>query len=209
MADNLLREVDAALRAERAASIWQNHRTLLIGIATIIILAVAAKSAWWHLREARGGDVLLALNEAKNLIVAGKPGEASKAFAAIAATQAGERQALAYVWQARADLAANNPVDAIEALRNATATGNHLWSDIACLRLAGLDAVAATPCLNAPETSPLQVERRKWAAAQAWEAGDATRAIATLEPLAANEANSPELREYLNQWLGVMKASKE
>jgi hypothetical protein len=209
MADSLLKEVDEALRADRAASLWNQYKRTIITIAVVLVVATAAKSGWQSYREARGGEMLAKLSEAKNLIVAEKPAEAAKQFAEIAAGASGELKALALVWQSRAELAGNNKEAAAKALTDATATGANLWADVACLRLAGLDAAAAKPCLNASSNSPLKAERAQWAAAGAWAEGDKDAATKSLEAMIADEKTSVDERERLTQWLAVVKPQEQ
>ena len=208
MADSLLQEVDAALRADRAGALWQKHRGFIITVAVLMVAATAANSAWQAYREARGARMLTALTESKELLIEGKAADAAKGFKVIADGASGEFRDLALVWQARALLAANKKGEAIAALQTAVADGSSLWTDIACLRLAGLDAKAAAPCLVAKENSPLAATRAEWSAASAWAKGDHAAAIASIEKLLANPDTSADARERLTQWLASMKAEE-
>lgn len=209
MADSLLREVDEALRADRAANLWNTYKKPLIAIAVALVLGTAAKSAWHSYREAEGGKILTRLEAAKNLMIAEKPEEAAKQFAAVAADTSGEMKSLALVWQSRAEIGAKNREGAVKVLTEAASTGASLWADIACLRLAGLDATAAKPCLNADANSPLKAERAQWAAASAWAEGDSAAAVKRLEAMVADEKLSSDTRAQLEQWLNAIKAQSE
>lgn len=206
MTDTLLQEVDAALRADRVAKLWHQHKHAIIGVAGAIILATAASNAWQSYREYQGGKTLAALDAAKSLMGAGKQEEAATAFGAVAARAHGETKALALTWQGRALASAGKTTEAVSVLSEATTSGVNLWSDIACLRLAGLDAKAAAPCLGAKTDSPLKELRAQWAAANAWEAGDKEGAVKALEAMAADEKTSLETREQVKQWLAVVNA---
>jgi hypothetical protein len=190
MADNLLQEVDQALRADHAAALWAKHRNTIIAAIAGVILLTAANSVWQHFREVRGGETLQALIESQKLLDDGKPAEA-----------------LALVWQSRALMAQGKKTEAVDALKIAVADGDSLWADIACLRLGGLDAKAAT-CLDAKKNSPLASTRAEWAAAQAWAKGDRKVAIASIEKLIADKDTSAEARERLAQWLASMNAQE-
>lgn len=205
--DSLLREVDEALRADRALSLWQQHRKTIIGMALALVLGTAASNVWQHYREARGGDTLYALSQAEKLLATGKAEEAAAGFKAVADQAGSELKPLAMIWQARALVLAGKPEEAAAALKEA-ASGKGLWADIACLRLAGLNAKEAT-CLSNAQTSPLASTRAEWAAAEAWAKGDATTAIAALEKIIADPATPPETSARLTQWLAIMKAGKE
>jgi hypothetical protein len=208
MADNLLKEVDEALRAERAAALWQKHRTTIVTFIAAIILGTAANSLWQHHRETKGGELLEALHANAELLSKGKAEEAAAGFKTIADGASGEVKDLALVWQSRAHVAAKQPKEAIAALEAAVADGHSLWADIACLRLAGLDAKAAAPCLAANASSPLAATRAEWTAANLWGEGKNAEAMAALEAHIANPDTSPDTRMRLKQWLASMKASQ-
>ena len=208
MADTLLQEVDEALRAERAGALWAKYRGTIIGVAVALVLGVAAKTGWQHYREAKGGEMLVKLTEAQTLLEGGKPVEAATAFGAIAAEATGEFKDLALVWQSRALLNAGKKDEAIAPLKAAVADGASLWSDIACLRLAGLDAAAADSCLGAKTASPLAAIRAQWSAANLWAKGDVSGAKAMLEALIADKNTTPDTSARLTQWLALMNAQK-
>ncbi len=208
MTDNILQEVDAALRADRAAGLWHKHKTSILTVMAAIIFATAAQSGWQYYREQRGGALLEKLSAAKALMVSGKSENAAQQFAAIADAASGEMKALALVWQARAETTMGKGEVATKTLIAATQTGVNLWSDIACLRLAGLDATAAKPCLEAKTESPLKDVRAQWAAANAWEQGDSATAIAAVEAMIADEKTSLDSKQQLEQWLAVMRGKE-
>lgn len=208
MADNLLQEVDAALRADRAGALWNQHKKTVITFIVVLIAATAANSIWQHYREQRGGEVLANLIASQQLLEQGKAEEAAQSFKKIADGARGEFKHLALVWESRALFAANKKEEATNALKQAVADGTSLWSDIACLRLAGLNADAASACLSAKSNSPLASTRAEWAAANLWAKGDAEGAIAAIEKMLADKETPAESRQRLTQWLATMKAQK-
>ena len=207
MADSLIKEVNEALRADRAAGLWHKYKRIIILCAFALLLGTAAHSGWQHYRHVHGGKTLLQFSEGQKQFDAKQFGEAALSFAAIAQDNRGELRELALVWRARALVAADKTSEAIQAL-TAASTGKSLWADIACLRLAGLDEKAAT-CLALEHQSPLADERAQWAAANAWATGDPTAAITTLDRLIADEHTSEDTRTQLMQWQAVMKAEKK
>lgn len=208
MADSLLKEIDEALRADRAGAFWQKHRSAIILFAAALILGTAANSVWQHHRQTKGGELLAALSANEQLLANGKAAEAALGFKTIADDTSGEVKDLALVWQSRAHVAAKQPAEAIAALQLAVKDGHSLWADIACLRLAGLDAKAAAPCLAAKNKSPLAATRAEWSAANLWGEGKTSEAIAALEAHLTNPDTSPDARARLAQWLASMKASQ-
>ncbi len=206
MADSLLKEVDEALRADRAAGLWHSHKKTIVAFIVALILGTAANSAWQHIRHVRGGETLSQLIENQKRLDGGKFEEAAAGFAAIASDNRGELRALAQVWQSRALVAAGKKDEAVAVLKSAS-EGKNLWSDIACLRLAGLNAKEAA-CLNIAQDSPLASERAQWNAANAWGNGERDKSIAGLEKLIADESTSQETRARLMQWQASMKAQQ-
>ncbi len=212
MADNLLSEVDQALRAERAVALWRTYRTRLIALAALLIAAVAGNSLWQYQREWRGSETMRALAAAQTLLAEKKPLEAAKAFSNVVMTGHGSVRTLARIWQAKALVIANNEPEAVAVLKTAVSTSHgDVWGDIACLRLAALDAASAEPCLTAAGDSPLATTRTEWRIAEYWAAGEDEKAIAALEALLASTAKdetiNPEARERWTQWLATLNAA--
>ncbi len=208
MADSLLKEVDEALRADRAAAWWKKNRTSIVVFIVALILGTAANSLWQTHRETKGGELLAALSDAKQLLESGKAAEAASGFKTIADGASGEVKDLALVWQSRAHVAAKQNAEAIAALKTAVTDGHGLWADIACLRLAGLDATAAAPCLADTTASPLAATRAEWSAANLWAGGKTDDAQTALTQLMTNPETSPDTRARLAQWLASMHAQK-
>jgi hypothetical protein len=208
MADRLLEEVDEALRADRAGALWAKYRSTIIWCVVALIVGTAGNSIWQHYRESRGGEVMGQLNANQQLFAQGKNKEAADGFGKIAAERGGELKQIAQVWQARALVAADDKAAATAVLKEAS-NGTNIWSDIACLRLAGIDANAAKPCLDAAHESPLATERAEWSAANAWAAGDTEGAVKAIEEEIADANTDTDSRAQLTQWLTAIKAQKK
>lgn len=206
MFDSLLSEVDADVRAERAAQLWARWRRPLYAAIVAAIALAAGDSIWQHYAEKRGGERMEQLTAAHALYTQGNPKEAAEAFAAVAADTGGELATLATLWQGRALVAANEKDAAIAAFTAAATGAPGLWSDLACLRLASLDNAAAKDCLASTKETPLLNQRREWQAANQWAAGEREQAIATLEELATSPETSKEASTQINQWLGTLRA---
>lgn len=112
MADSLLKEVDDALRADRASALWQKHKTSIIVFVVALVLGTAANSIWQQQREKNGAKTLAALSENQQLLARGDAAGAAKGFEKVASDSSGQVQALALVWQARAHLAAKQTPEA-------------------------------------------------------------------------------------------------
>lgn len=201
----LFSEVDADVRAERAAALWARYRYVLLSLALALIVGVAAYSVWNHLAEKRGGELLLAFTKAQELYSEESFPEAATAFDAIANQTSGDTKTLARLWQGRALAASDKKPEAIQILASA-AKGSSLWADLACLRLASLDSASAADCLTATTDSPLASQRHEWQAAGAWEAGKREEAITILEQLATSPDTAESARGRISAWLATIRA---
>lgn len=209
MKDQLLDEVDADLRAAELSALWKRHHKKLIIAIVLLVLGTAVNSVWSHYEQKRGGERLVALTHAQELYTSGKFTEAAAAFGDIAPTTRGDTRTLALLWQGRALMAAGKKEEAVTALKTAASARASLWADLACLRLAGLDSSAATGCLAATADSPLIAQRRAWAAASDWNAGNNSKAATTLEELATSDSVTEQTRAEVREWLTTIRAGEK
>ena len=205
--DGLLREVDDDVRAEQIMQLWRKYRSLLAVAVISIIVATTGDTLWQNYRVHRGGVWLEKLTAAQALFAQGKYADAEKGFGTVAGEASGELADVAHIWQARSLVGAGKMAEAIALLKTTAAHGHGLWADVACLRVAAINAKEAT-CLADKKDSPLVWQRQQWAAAELWKAGDHAKAIETVNALVA-DANTPEAaRAELQQWLATMKGAK-
>jgi len=202
--DSLLREVNEDVRAERLMAAWRQYRSLLLVVVVSIVVATVGHTLWNNYRTARGGEWFTQLSQAQTQLGAGKFADAEKGFAAVAQAASGDLKALAEIWQARALIAQGKTAEASAVLQATTAHATGLWGDIACLRLAAVDAKAAT-CLGKTQSSPLKWQRTQWAVAERWHAGEVDKAIAMLDDLVKTNDIPEAARTELAQWLVTMK----
>jgi hypothetical protein len=203
--DSLIREVNDAVRHDQMVALWKQYRTPLFAIAAALVLATAGSSIWSNYRDSRGAEAMQAMSSAQALLVAGSYAPAAEAFAKAGDDAlTGESRDLAHLWQARALQAANEEGKAIavlEKLATKPEGKDPIWSDMACLRLVGLDATKTT-CLNGGE-SPLANERQLVRAANLWQAGKDAEAAEILRKL-AHSVDTPEpVRNRANHYLSV------
>ncbi len=204
MTDSLLQEIDDDLRAEKMARLWARWRKPLFITIALIIGATAANSIWQHYQHDRGGKLMLRMSDATQLLDQQQPQEAAQAFAALAKEMRGEQKIIAQLWQARALVAANQKEAAVAVLTTASHAPVGLWSDIACLRLAGLDSSKAN-CLTSGKDSPLASQRREWQAAILWNAGESAEALALMEQLATSPDTPDSARARISQSLSTLR----
>ena len=118
MTDHLLQEVNHALRADRALTLWSRYRPVILALVVALILGTAAHSGWDYYRQVRGEKTMQALSNHQALLVAGQAKAAAEGFGAIAAAQRG---ALRDRLSRR--LAATNPLQAHDAAPGCVAWG--------------------------------------------------------------------------------------
>lgn len=205
MVDHLLQEVDADVRAERMHQLWARNRSKLLFLVVAILVATAGNSIWTAYEQKRGGELLLALTDAQALYSDGKFTEAAAAFETTATAASGDTQTLAQLWQGRALARAGKNPEAISVLKEAS-IARSVWGDLACLRLATLDAAAAT-CLSDTHDSPLAGQRQEWFAANLWDAGKKAEAAKVLEDLSTAADTTEASRAQLTQWLTTVRAN--
>jgi len=95
MSDSVFREVDEELRNERMQRLWRRFGPYVIGVAVVIILAVAGNEAWKYYQKssaARGADQFVA---ALDTIAAGDIAGGQTQLDAIAASGPGQYPVLA------------------------------------------------------------------------------------------------------------------
>ncbi len=111
----LFQEIDEALRTDKMAALWDEHRSTIIGCAVAIVLGTAASVIWRNFTDHRASAATAQLIQAQELADAGKNDEAAAAFKAVADSYAKE-STLARIKQAQALLAAEKKDKATEVL---------------------------------------------------------------------------------------------
>jgi len=206
MVDQLLQEVDADLRAERAQQFWRRNRSLIYSAVALILLATAGQVLWEKHREKKGGELFFLMTDGQNLFAQGKFAEAASAFEKAAAESSGEARTLAQLWEGRA-LQRDGKKDAAIAVLKTAGSERTLWGDLACLRLAGID-IAAAACLSDTHDSPLAGKRKEWSAANAWSNGNVDEAITIFEELATSSDTSEVTRAEISGWIATLRANQ-
>ncbi len=209
--DNLVREVDEAIRQDQMMALWRYYRKPLIAAAAALIIATTGSVIWQRYEEQRAGVTMHAMLRAHAAFEDGNYGRAVEGFetAEEEASTAAARD-LAQLWQARALEEAGRTEEAIAVLQplaNRPAGDDLLWRDLACLRLVALDE-ARNDCLQAGE-SPLAAERRQWLAAHYTQQGEVEKARTTLTRLSRDAAASDAVRRQAADMLATLPPATE
>lgn len=205
MADLLLNEVDADIRAEKLERFWQHWRTPIALFCILLIVGTAADQLWQRYREHRGAEWFATLSAAQKRLSQGRQMEAKEDFVKVAAEAKGDAKTIAQLWVGRVALAQNNAAEASAAFKAASEAKPSLWSDLGCLRLAAVDAPQALGCLNANTDTPLRAKRQLWGAAILSGQDKSPEALAQLSALANDSSLSDTERAQAAQWASALQ----
>lgn len=209
--DLLLREVDEALRRDRIMAQWKRYqRPVLFGVAAIIVFMLGM-TQWRSYLQTQAGKAMQQFAAGQTKVAEGNFSEAATIFAGIAEhTSTHELADLARLWQARALVGAEKKADAVallDALANHPRSHQHMWRDLACLRLVALDESKAG-CLATPDASPLAAQRTLVRAAIAWNADNSDEARRLLETLLNNPDTPVSVRDSAQRYMAVVAPAK-
>lgn len=159
----IFREVDEALREDRAKDLWQRYGTIAISVATAIILATAGYVFWEDYAQSRDqeltGTLLVALEESQS-----DPTSAIDALAALGADASDRQGVIARLHEAALRAEAGDANGAIDVYRMMAEDGSvpDAWRDLARL-LAVLHSLdTGDPDQLADDLRPLAAEDSPW-----------------------------------------------
>ncbi len=134
--DMFSREVDDAVRADRAADFVQKYGRILLGVIVIALFALAAWLFWQSREKAAAGERGTQLSSALDSMGQGRPKAAAAAADALAKGEDGNYRALALMLQGNAAQAQGDLATAAARFGAAagTADGDQILRDVALLR---------------------------------------------------------------------------
>lgn len=206
MEENVIREVDDAVRQERLQQFWRSIRKPVFTAAAVLIAFTAGMSVYKEMQREKAAEFTQAMFDARRSFDNKDYAAAARSFETIAAQQQGDRQQLARYWQAQSALAAGKPEQAREVLENVISGAATLWRDMGCIALLSMNTTPYAQCDGSKE-SPLAVELRAARAAQLWQSGKHADARLLLERVANDERTPPDLRSEAHMWLRSIQAS--
>jgi hypothetical protein len=199
---DIFHEVDEEVRRERLQKLWERYSIYLIGLAVLIVAAIAAWRAydWWAVKQAAAAGAQF--EQALSLSEQGKHADAEQAFAKIATEAPVGYRALARL-RAAAELAQDKPADAVKAYDRIAADGalGQTLQDLASLR-AGMLLVDTAPLADmrtrlGPLTEPgrsFRAGARELLALSAWHNHDADAARKYIDMITADAETPPGVR---------------
>ncbi len=211
--DGFIREVDEEVQRDRMLKLWQRYGPLAIGVALLVVAAVAGKVGWdaWQARQLEQQSAAFAAAEAAlardDLTVA------AEQFASLAAGQSGDAAAVARLREAEARIATGDR-EAGLALLDELALDTRIdpiLRDFAAVtaaqrRLGDADPVTLRADLrvHAADGAPFRHAAREISALAALEAGDEAQAIETLRQLQGDVTTPDAMRRRAGELLAAL-----
>ncbi len=214
---DILREVDEAMRADKMARVWEEHKTVLITGITALILGTAAHSAWnaydaSQKRESTGAFIT-ALDSAEPLVQLEK----------LAAEETGSSRSLPLMNAASKAVAAGKFSDAInfydEIISDKKAPS--MFRDLAIVQKANLsldhvegakaaDLIATLDPVANSTKSPWQGQALMTRAViKAHQGNDVTAAIDDLKIITSNEVTPDSLRQRAQALIDTYQSKQQ
>lgn len=199
---DIFHEVYEEVRRERLQKLWERYSIYIIGVAVLIVAAMAAWRGyeWWI--EKQAAEAGSKFEQALTLSEEGKHADAEQAFAKIAADAPAGYRVLAR-FRAAAELAQDKPADAVKAYDQIAADGSfgQTMQDLAALR-AGMLLVDTAPLAElekrlaplAEPGRPFRASAREMLALSAWRNHDAAAARKYIDMLTADAETPPGAR---------------
>jgi hypothetical protein len=201
---DFIREVDEEYRRDRILQIWKRYSAVIVGLAIVLVAAVAGWRYWQHAEQQRAEAAGARYEEAVRLTREGQGEDAAKALEAVA-KDAPDGYRLLARFRLAAELGKQNPDDgakAYDALANDTGT-EPVMRDLARLRAAMLRMdrpEALPPNALEPLAAPTNVWRhtaREFLGLIALKRGDFEAAGRWFDQIAADRDTPQTLRGRL------------
>ena len=211
--DRFVREVNEELRRERLQSLWKNYGLIVIGVAVLIVAAVAGSQAWDYYKSsvaARNGD---AFNDATVALEAGNTEEGLAELEQIAAEGTPEYAALAQLRAGNLEAGNDKPREALARFEEVAGTSGipQFLRDFATLRAgqvmvdtASLDEVSARLQPLATDGSAYRFSANEAIALAAYKAGEYEQAREGFEALVSTQGSPRALAQRANIMLELM-----
>jgi hypothetical protein len=212
MAD-IFREIDEEVRRERAFDVWRKHGNKIVGLAVLIVIAVAGWRAWQYFETQKAQEAGAKFEQALQDSKAGKTAEAEQVLSDLAKSSTSGYQKLARLREA-GEIAKADAAKAVEAYDAIAADGSvdAAMRDVARLRAAMLLVDTASgddlqkrlsPVIDAGTFAPNAHELIGLAALKA---GDYEAAGKAFDQIITDRNAPPSLRQRAELLLALVKA---
>lgn len=116
MTDELIREVDEAMKYDRAKQAWDTHGKTLILLAALCIVLIGGFSYWQHQQEVANEQWTAHFLEARDAFKAGRYDEAKQTYEKLVTNSSGAQAQMAGIWLAKTQLRLANQEGVLDAL---------------------------------------------------------------------------------------------
>jgi len=200
------------------ATLWKRFGPLMVGLASLVVVATAGKVAWdaWETRQLEQQGAAFA--EAEVTLSGDDPVAAAAEFASLAASQSGDSSAIARLREAEARLASDETETALTLLDRVAATDDidPIFRDFAAVAAAQRNVTIAQSerarellASRAGSDSPFHHSARELAAIAALQTGNVADATALLLDLRADTLTPADLRQRAEELLALLGVTEE
>jgi hypothetical protein len=210
--DEFLREVDEEYRRDQIAQFWLRYNGVIIGVAVVVVLAVAGWRYWQYTEQTRAQAAALRYQEALQLSADGKADESQRALEALAKDAHGGYGLLTR-FRLAAELGRHNAEDGAKAYDALAADSGlpNTWRDLARLRGTLLRMDTASPAVVRQNLEPLTGASNAWRHSarellglSALKAGDMDEAGRWFDQIAADRETPASLRQRLETYTALV-----
>lgn len=216
--DGFIREVDEELQRDRMAMLWKRFGPLMVGLASLVVLATAGKVAWdaWQARQLEQQGAAFAAAEAN--LDRNDPVAAAAEFALLSDAQSGNPSAIARLREAEARLATDDTEAALTLLDRVAATEgiDLIFRDFAAVAAAQRNVTMGQSeralellATRAGPDSPFHHSASELAAIAALQDGSVSDATELLLELRADTLTPVDLRQRVEELLALLGVTEE
>jgi hypothetical protein len=210
--DEFIREVDEEYRRDQVAQFWARHNGVIIGLAVLLVLAVAGWRYWQYTEQTRAQAAAVRYQEALQLSSEGKSEEAERVLEALAKDATGG-YALLTRFRLAAEMGRDNAEEGAKAFDALAADGDLdvTWRDLARLRATLLRMDSAELAAVRESLQPLTGASNPWRhtareliGLSALKAGDMDEAGRWFHQVAADRETPAPLRQRLETYTALV-----
>lgn len=211
---DIFREVEADMRREQLAQLWQKYGVYVIATALAIVLAVGGYQGWTWWQSSRAASDGTAFVEASTLQQNGQPDAAAETFSTLAEDGMGSYSAMAELRLAAIAAAKGETEAAVEAYDSvAESTGDPMLRGFARIQAATLLVDTAAPSEIEERigdmrdgASPWRHSARELLALSAFNANEFEKARTLYEALLSDSDTPGQMRQRAQMMLSLVNA---
>lgn len=186
MNDDLIREVNEAMKVDRARALWNTHGKKIMMLAVAIVALAGGFSYWQQQQHAAHQQWTNDLMAARDVFRSGDAAKAKDLYEALVKNSTGAQSQMAGLWLAKSELKLANQEGVLNALNNVIkqddAKNPSAFAALACLQGAALapEDERFVTCLSTQKGAPLKALADEHKAVMLMAKGDYKAAKAAL-----------------------------